>query len=109
MSARSRGPQQLMARRGNRHDHRLALHGDERLPGVLSEENPVYWLNVIILVRSVQGQVLIGQQPQMGVRHRRRMAMVWIAAMHVGERSLSEAEEQHKGSRDCRRSSQDSL
>lgn len=53
MSARSRGPQQLIARRGNRHDNRLALLGDEGLHGVLSEEDPVYKLNVIIVVRSM--------------------------------------------------------
>lgn len=109
MSARSRGPQQLIAGRRNRHDHRLALLGDERLPGVLSEEDPIYRLNVIIVLRSVQGQMLIRQQPRMGVRHRCRMAMVWIAPMHVGERRLSEAEEQRKASRDCRRSPQDSF
>lgn len=53
MSARRRGPQQLIARRGNRHDHRLALLGDQRLPGVLSEEDPIYRLGVIIIVRSM--------------------------------------------------------
>lgn len=53
MSARSRGPQQLIARRGNRDDHRLALLGDESLRGVLSEEGPVYKLNVIVIVRSM--------------------------------------------------------
>jgi len=53
MSTRSRGPQQLIARRGNRDDHRLALPGDKRLHGVLSEEDPVYRLNVVIVVGSV--------------------------------------------------------
>lgn len=59
MSARRRGPQQLIARRGNRHDHRLALLGDQRLPGVLSEEDPIYRLSVIIIVRSMQRPMLI--------------------------------------------------
>ena len=59
MSARSRGPRQLVARRGNRDDHRLALLGDKRLNGVLSEEDPVYGLNVIIIVRSMLRPMLI--------------------------------------------------
>ncbi len=109
MSAGSRGPKDLVSRRGNHDNHRLADLGDKGLRIALCEDDPVYGLNVIIVVRSVQGQMLIRQQPQMGVRHRRRMPMVWITAMHVGERRLSEAEEQRTGDRKCRQSSQDSL
>jgi hypothetical protein len=53
-----------MSRRGNHDDHRLTDLGDKWLRGVLRENDPIYRLNVII-VRSVQGQMLIGQQPQM--------------------------------------------
>jgi hypothetical protein len=42
----------------------------------------------------VQCQMLIRQQPQMGVRHRRRMPMVWITAMHVGKWRLCEAQQE---------------
>lgn len=35
----------------------------------------------------------------MGVRHSRRLPVVRIAAMHVGERGLSEAEKQRSGGR----------
>lgn len=109
MSARRRGPQKLISHRGSQDHHRLTDVGDERLCGALSEDDPIYGLNVIIIVRSMQRQMLIGQQPQMGVRHRRRMPVVRIAAMHVGERRLSEAQKQRKGGRDCRQSFQDSL
>ena len=109
MSARRRGPQKLISHRGSQDHHRLTDVGDERLCGALSEDDPIYGLNVIIIVRSMQRQMLIGQQPQMGVRHRRRMPVVWVAAMHVGERRLSEAQKQRDGSRDCRQSPQDSF
>ena len=45
----------------------------------------------------------------MGVRHRRRMQVVWIAAMRVGERRLNEAQKQRNGDRDCGRTLQDPL
>jgi hypothetical protein len=109
VSARSRGPKNLMSRRRNHDNHRLTDLGGKGLRRALGEEYPVYGLNVIIVVRSVQCQMLIRQQPQMGVRHRRRMPMVWITAMHVGERRLSEAEEQRTRGRKCRQPSQDSL
>lgn len=64
MSAWSWRPKDLMSRRGNHDDHRLTDLGDKWLRGVLRENDPIYRLNVII-VRSVQGQMLIGQQPQM--------------------------------------------
>jgi len=91
MRARRWGAQKLISRRGSQHHDRLADLGDEELSGVRSEDDPVYGLNVIIVVRSMQRQMLIGQQPQMGVRHRRCMSVIWIAAMNVGERSLGEA------------------
>jgi hypothetical protein len=72
------------------------------LRGVLGADDPVYKLNVIIIVRPMQRQMLTGQQPQMRMRHRRRMPVICIAAMHVGERRLSEAQKQRKGGRDCR-------
>jgi hypothetical protein len=78
------------------------------LLGILGEEDPVYRLNVIIIVRFMQRQMLIAQQPQMGVRHRRRVPVVRIAAMQVGKRRLCEAQKQRDGSRGCRQSSQDS-
>ncbi len=81
---------------GNR---RLTDLRDERLYRVLCEDDPVHWLDVIIVIRSMHRQVLVGQQPQMRVRHCRRVPVVCIAAMHVGERGLSEAEKQRSGGR----------
>jgi hypothetical protein len=109
MSAGSRGPKDLMSRRGNHDNHRLADLGDKGLRRALGEDDPVYGLNVIIVVRSVQGQMLIRQRPQMGVWHRRRMPMVWIPAVQVGERRLSEAQQQRTSGRDRRQCPQDAL
>ncbi len=99
--------QKLIAVDWDRDHHGFADDGDERLSGVLGENHPIHRLDVIIVARSMEHQMLIRQQPLMGMRHRRRMPVVRIAAMHVGERRLSEAEEQRKGSRDCRQSIQD--
>ena len=91
MSARRRDPQRLISRRGRQGYRRLTDLGDERLTGVLSEDHPIHAQNVILIVRSMQRQMRIGPQPQMGVRHPRRMPVVCIPAMHVGERRLREA------------------
>jgi hypothetical protein len=53
MSARRWCPQKLISRRRSRDDHRLTDLGDERLRGGLSEEDPVYGLNVVIIFRSM--------------------------------------------------------
>lgn len=109
MRTRRRSPQEIMMRRGSQDGHRLADLGDKWLHGVLGEYNPIDGLNIIIVTWSMQRQMLIGQQPQMGMRHGRSMPVVWITTVHVGERRLSEAQEQRKSGRDCRRSPQDSL
>ena len=63
MSTGSRGPRDFMSRRGNHDNHRLTDLCDKGLRRVLGEDDPVYRLNIIIVVRSVQGQMLIRQQP----------------------------------------------
>jgi len=90
MSARGWSPQKLISRRR-------------------SQDHPVNGTNVIVIVGSMQRQVSIGEQPRMGVRHPRRMTVVRIAAMHVSERRLSEAQKQRNDSRDSRQLSQGSL
>ncbi len=52
--------------------------------------------------------MLVRQQPQMEMRHRRRMPVVRIAAVHVGKRRLSEAQEQRQDGRGCQQSFQES-
>jgi hypothetical protein len=106
VSAGRRDRRKLISHGGSWDHCRLTYLGDEWLGGVLSEYDPVYELH-IIAVRSMQRQTLIGRPPQMGVRHRRRMPVVLITAMHVGERRLREAQKQHNGGRDCRQSLQD--
>lgn len=106
MSARCGDPQELTSRRGGQGYHRPTDLGDERLRGVLRGDDPVDGLNIII-VWCMERQMLIGQQPQMGVRHRGSMPVVRITAMHVGQRCLSEAQKQRNGDRDCRQSLQD--
>lgn len=99
MSARHRGLQRLMSGGRSEGDRRLTELRDEGLHGVFREEDPVYWLDVAIVIGSMHRQMLIGQHRQMGVRHGRRVPVVCIAAMHVGERGLSEAEKQRSGGR----------
>ncbi|HEY3439643.1 MAG TPA: hypothetical protein VGK29_02780 [Paludibaculum sp.] len=66
---------------------------------VLRQDDPVHWLDAIIVIRAIHCQVLVGQQRQVRVRHHRRVPVACITAMHVGERGLSEAKDQSSGSR----------
>ncbi len=70
--------------------------------------SPITVLDVVIVVRSVQCRILIGQQLQMGMRHHPRMPVIRITPVREGKRGLREAEKQRKGARDCRQTIQDS-
>ena len=61
MSARRGDRQKLILHRGSPDRHRFTDLGDERVCGVLCEDDPVQRLNVIIVVRTMQRQMLIGQ------------------------------------------------
>lgn len=104
MRARRRDPQPFMSHSRGQDHHRLTDLRDKRLLRAVCEDDPINGLNIIIVVRTVQRQSLIGQQPEMGVRHRRRMPMFWIAAMDVSKRRLSEAQQQRNSRRDYRQS-----
>ena len=41
--------------------------GDERLRKVLGQDNPVDWLNVVIVIRSMESQTAVGQEAEVGV------------------------------------------
>lgn len=50
MSARRRGPQQLMAHGRRQEDCRLTILCDKRRYGILRQEDPVYWLDAVIVI-----------------------------------------------------------
>ena len=52
MRARNWGAHKLIWRRGRQERERFTELGDERLSGVLSEDEPVCGLNIIVIVRS---------------------------------------------------------
>ena len=109
MRARRRSAQTFVSGRRSRDQYRLADFGGERLWGVLGEDDPVYGPNIVIVVRSIERQMVSEYQPRMSVRHSRRVPVFRITAMHVSKRRLREGKKQREGGRDCRRTFQDCL
>jgi len=79
------------------------------LKGVACDQNPVNQLEVVIVIRPAQRQVLIRYQSEMGMRRQLRVLVIRIATVHVGKRRLREAKEQCKRTCDGPQASQDGV
>lgn len=91
VSLRCQCPHKLVTIDRQRNGNWLTRDGDKRLRGAAGYENPVDRLNIVIVIRRVQREMLIRQQLQVGMRHHSCVPVIRITTVHVGKRRLSEA------------------
>lgn len=102
MRARRRRSNQLVPVYRNRNCRGAGSDRDKRLDGAAGVEDPGDKLDIVIVVWRVERPLVPRRQPQVRMRHRRRVPVHRIVAVRMGQRRLGETPEQRQHTRNGR-------